>query len=96
MEQHRPPTPPLINSSDELSEEELNLTREIAEAESRLTFQVEVKELMLEHARVMTSMAEALAKYAENAGGDLHILVDRYEDAEKHIRALFTKYLRMR
>ena len=104
LEQHRPPTPPLINSSEELSEEELNLTREIAEAESSLTFQLEVKEpfqlefkeLMLEHARVMASMAEALAKYAENAGGDLHILVDRYEDAEKHIRALFTKYLRMR
>ena len=38
MEQHRPPTPPLIDSSEELSEEELNLTREIAEAKSNITF----------------------------------------------------------
>jgi hypothetical protein len=99
MEQHRPPTPPLIGSSRKLSKEELNLTREIAEDESRLTFllevkepfQLEFKELMIEHARVMASMAEALAKYAENAGGDMHILVDRYEDAEKNITSTIQK-----
>ncbi len=70
---------------EELSEEELNLTREIAEGESRITFQFEFKELMLEHARVMASMAETLAKYVVNAGCDMHILVDRYEDAKKNI-----------
>ena len=107
MEQHRPPTPPLIDSSRKLSKEELNLTREIAEDESRLTFQLEVKEpfqlefkeLMLEHARVMASMAEALAKYAEIAGDDSlqrERLVERYEDAENTRRARFTKCLRMR
>ena len=94
MEQHRPPTPPLIDSSEELSEEEL--AREIAEAESSVTFHMEFKELMLKHARVMASMAETLAKYAENAGCDLHILVDRYEDAEKKLRARSKKYLRVR
>ncbi len=85
VEQHQPPTPPTDFSE---SEEEPNLTREIAEiaeAESSITFEREFKELMLEHARVMASMAEAMAKYAENAGGDPHILADRYEDAEKHI-----------
>ena len=86
MEQRRPPTvatPPLIDSSEESSEEVLQLRREIAEVDSSLTFELEFKELMLKHARVMASMAEALAKYAENAGGDPHILVDRYEDASR-------------
>ena len=90
MEQHRPPTPPLIDSSEKLSED-AELAREIAEAENKLTFELEFKELMLEHARVMASMAEALAKYAENAGCDLHILVDRYEDAEKKITSTIQK-----
>ena len=84
-EQHRPPAPPLIDSSEESCPEEAELLRDIAEVENGLTFELEFKELMLKHARIMASMAETLAKYAENAGGDRHILVDRYEDAEKNI-----------
>ena len=85
MEQHRPPTPPLIDSSEKLSEEDL---RVIVEFGSELFFKREFEELMLEHARVMASMAEALAKYAEIAGDDSlqrERLVERYEDAEKHM-----------
>ena len=66
---------------------------------SSLTFEREFEELMLEHARVMASMAEALAKYAETAGDDSlwrERLVERYEDAENTRRARFTKCLRMR
>jgi len=109
VEQHRPPTPPLIDSSEKLSKEparvlpkcagdicmpvmEQQLIREIAEAEvalsSLLTFEREFEELMLEHARVIAGMDKALAKYAEAGGADRHILpqlVDRLEDAEKHI-----------
>ena len=90
-EQHRPPTPTLIDSSEESCPEEAELLREIAEVDCSLTFELEFKELMLKHARVMASMAETLAKYAENAGCDLHILVDRYEVAEKKITSTIQK-----
>ena len=79
------------NAGDSSEESEEELAREIAEAESILIFELEFKELMLKHARVMASMAETLAKYAENAGCDLHILVDRYEDAEKKITSTIQK-----
>ena len=82
--------PNVGDSSEKLSDEELREV--VAEFEvhlsSQRTFERKFEELQLEHARVMASMAEALAKYAETAGDDSlrrERLVERYEDAEKHM-----------
>ncbi len=45
---------------------------------------MEFEDLMLEHARIMANMAEALARFPEKAVGDRHVLVERFEGAEKH------------
>ena len=75
--------------SEKLSEEEL---RGIADSKvhlsSQRTFERKFEELQLEHARVMASMAEALAKYEGMPGYSVftnETVVQRYEEAEKHM-----------
>ena len=85
MEQLRDSAP-----SEKLSEEELRELECHVHLTEQLNHSHELEELVLEHAKVMASMTEALAKYAEIAPGvnsslSNKIVLRHYENVEKRM-----------